>query len=145
MLPQAHAEAMTSISSPGSTGVSRLIGDEVVRAPVDATVREVSQILLTGGMGAVLLGDDERPLALVSERDVVAAIAAGHDPADTPAMDVASTELVWCDVEASVDEVATEMMEHYIRHVLVEDDGALVGVVSARDLLGTYCAGAVAG
>jgi len=133
---------MTAISSPGSTGVLRLIGDEVVRAPVDATVREVSQILLTGGMGAVLLGDDDRPVALVSERDVVAAVAAGHDPIDTPAMEVASTELVWCDAEASVDEVATEMMEHYIRHILVEADGELIGVVSARDLLGTYCAGA---
>lgn len=132
---------MTDSSVPGSTGVSRLIGDEVVRAPVDATVREVSQILLAGGMGAVVLGDEDRPIALVSERDVVAAVAAGHDPLDTPAMEVASTELVWCDVEATVDEVATEMMEHYIRHVLVEDDGQLVGLVSARDLLGTYCAG----
>jgi CBS domain-containing protein len=30
------------------------------------------------------------------------------------------------------------MMEHYIRHMLVERDGALAGVVSARDLLGVY-------
>jgi CBS domain-containing protein len=48
--------------------------------------------------------------------------------------------LVWCDAEATVEEVAVQMMEHYIRHVLVERDGALVGIVSARDLLGVYSA-----
>lgn len=30
------------------------------------------------------------------------------------------------------------MMEHYVRHVLVEHDGRLVGIVSARDVLGAY-------
>jgi hypothetical protein len=34
------------------------------------------------------------------------------------------------------------MMDHYIRHVLVERDGALAGIVSARDLLGVYSASA---
>ena len=45
---------------------------------------------------------------------------------------------MWCDAEATVDQVAARMMDRYIRHVLVERDGALVGIVSARDLLGVY-------
>jgi signal-transduction protein with cAMP-binding, CBS, and nucleotidyltransferase domain len=32
------------------------------------------------------------------------------------------------------------MMDHYIRHIMVERDGAPVGIVSARDLLGVYSA-----
>jgi len=54
---------------------------------------------------------------------------------------VASTDLVWCDIESTVDEVAVEMLSRYIRHVLVEEDGTLVGIVSARDLLGAYSSG----
>ena len=65
-------------------------------------------------------------------------VAAGKDPARVPAAAVASTNLVWCDAEATVDEGAARMMDHYIRHVLVERDGALAGIVSARDLLGVY-------
>ena len=34
------------------------------------------------------------------------------------------------------------MMEEYVRHVLLERDGHLVGIVSARDLLGAYVANA---
>ena len=30
------------------------------------------------------------------------------------------------------------MMEQYVRHVLLEEEGRLVGIVSARDLLGVY-------
>jgi CBS domain-containing protein len=32
-------------------------------------------------------------------------------------------------------------MERYVRHVLIEEDGRLVGIVSARDLLGAYASG----
>ena len=59
--------------------------------------------------------------------------------------DVASTKLVWASAEDTVDEVANRMMEHYIRHILVEQDGSLVGVVSARDLLGAYSSEAAEG
>jgi CBS domain-containing protein len=92
----------------------------------------------TVAVGAVVVGDDERPAALVSERDIVRVVAAGQDPATVPAVDIASIKLVWCDAEATVDEVAARMMDRYIRHILVERDGALAGIVAARDLLGVY-------
>jgi CBS domain-containing protein len=87
-------------------------------------------------VGAIVVGHEERPAALLSERDIVRVVSAGKDPATVPAADIASTKLVWCDAEATVDQVAARMMDRYIRHVLVEHEGALVGIVSARDLLG---------
>ncbi len=132
---------MALLPGPGSIPISQLIGDEVARLAPDATLQDVAQALVKGAMGALVLGDDERPAALVSERDVVRAVAAGRDLTTTPAREVASTDLVWCDIESTVDEVAVEMLSRYIRHVLVEEDGTLVGIVSARDLLGAYSSG----
>lgn len=125
---------------PGSVRISTVVGDPVARVIADATVAEVAKALVACDVGAVVVGDDARPAALVSERDVVRAVAAGQDPATVPATDVASTRLVWCNAEATVDQVAAQMMNHYIRHVLVDRDGALAGIVSARDLLGVYSA-----
>lgn len=133
---------MTDMVSAGSASVSRLIGDSVVRIASDATLADVARVLTGSEIGAVLVGDDARPQALVSERDLVHAVADGRDPASTPAAEVASAELAWCDVDSTIDEVAMEMMDRYIRHVLVEDEGVLVGIVSARDLLGAYSDGA---
>ena len=45
---------------------------------------------------------------------------------------------LWCDDTATVDEVAELMLEAYVRHVLLVAYGQLVGIVSARDLLGAY-------
>jgi CBS domain-containing protein len=42
----------------------------------DATVADVARALVAGDVGAVVMGDDERPAALVSERDVVRLVAA---------------------------------------------------------------------
>ncbi|EUA10143.1 CBS domain protein [Mycobacterium kansasii 732] len=106
----------------------------------DATVADVANAMVADNVGAIVIGDDERPAALVSERDIVRVVAAGKDPNAVRALDVASTKLVWCDSEATVDEVANQMMEHYIRHILVEHEGVPGGIVSARDLLGVYCA-----
>ena len=109
-----------------------------MRVGRDATVVDVAEAIVTSEVGAVVVGDDERPAALVTERDIVRVIATGQAPASVRAVDVATTELVWCDADATVDEVAVQMMDRYIRDVLVEHDGTLVGIVSARDLLGVY-------
>jgi CBS domain-containing protein len=130
------------IPSVGSTPISAVTGDPVARVAADATVADVAKALVAADIGVIVVGDDQRPVALLSERDVVRVVAAGRDPASVRARDVASTHLVWCDAEATVDEVAVRMMDRYIRHVLVERDGALVGIVSARDLLGVYSANA---
>ena len=129
---------MTGISSPGSIPISTITGDPVARVAADATIADVAEALVTCDVGAIVVGDDARPAALVSERDIVRAIANGKDPAAVAAIDIASTKLVWCDAEASVNQVAARMMDRYIRHILVERDGALAGIVSARDLLGVY-------
>jgi CBS domain-containing protein len=133
---------MTGIPSAGSIPVFSVIGTPVVRVAADATVADVARAIVTSEVGAVVVGEGERPAALVSERDIVRVVAAGEDPASVRALDVASTNLVWCDAEATVDEVAVRMMDRYLRHVLVERDGVLVGIVSARDLLGVYSANA---
>ncbi|HTQ18623.1 cyclic nucleotide-binding/CBS domain-containing protein [Mycobacterium sp.] len=127
-------------SSPGLIPISTITGDPVARVAADATMADVAKALVAQDVGAIVIGDDERPTALVSERDVARVVAGGDNPAAVRAIDVASTKLVWCRAEATADEVAVRMMDHYIRHVLVERDGALVGIVSARDLLGLYCA-----
>jgi CBS domain-containing protein len=120
--------------------VGSLIGDEVVFIAPDASLREVAESLTANEIGLVAVGLNKRPVAVVSERDVTRAVAQSRDPEHATATDIAQRELVWCDASASVAEVAAEMMDRYVRHVLVESGGKLVGIVSARDLLGYYAA-----
>jgi CBS domain-containing protein len=134
---------MTEDVTPGSTLVATLIGTPVEGVARDASLYEVADAMVAAGVGALIVtnGDRERAAGIVTERDIVRALAGRRDPATTRACDIANTTLVWCDAEATVTEVAERMMECYIRHILVERGGRLVGIVSARDLLGDYVSG----
>ena len=129
---------------PGDMAISTLIGGEIQRTTPDATLYEVAGLLAANSVGALVVDDgtdgEDDATAVVTQHDIVQALADLADPADTKVYMVASTDLVWCDAEATVAEVATLMSQRYLRHVLVERDGDLIGIVSARDLLGVYAA-----
>jgi CBS domain-containing protein len=124
--------------SGGDAPVTVYASDSVITMPPEATLRAVAEELTNDQIGVVVIGSTDEVAGVISERDVVRAVAEFLDPGTTPARDVASTKLVWCDHAATVREAAELMMEQYVRHVLLEDNGRLVGIVSARDLLGAY-------
>ena len=120
--------------------VSSLIGDSVIFVEPSATLLDVADALTENDIGALAIGDGTHPVGVVSERDLVHAVAGRRSLADTRAIDVAQSTLIWCDATATIASAASEMLDRYVRHVLVEADGRLVGIVSARDLLGAYVA-----
>ena len=125
-------------SDRGSDQVRMFASDTLIRVGHDATVRELAQRLAAEGVGALVVTETDHVHGIVSERDVVVAIAAGKDLDSTTAADIDSRRVVACTPETSVQEAAVLMMEHYVRHLLVNDHTGPVGVVSARDLLGAY-------
>jgi signal-transduction protein with cAMP-binding, CBS, and nucleotidyltransferase domain len=114
--------------------------ESALRVHPSADLASVASTLAAADVGLVVVGVGENVDGVISERDVVRAVAAQRDPHETTAAEIAHHGLVWCDAHADVADVAEEMMRNYVRHVLVERDGYLVGVVSARDLLGAYAA-----
>lgn len=128
------------MSAAGSLPITMLVGAPVVCVDREATMPEAAGAMASAGVGALVVGTGDDPVGIVTEHDLVGILATGLQPDATRVGDVASTSLVWCDVDATVAQVAELMMERYVRHVLVEDQGRLVGVVSSRDLLGAYAA-----
>lgn len=132
---------MTDLMSVGSMPVAALVAEGVARTTTKATITALSRMLTEEEVGVLAVFEGDEICGIVSERDVVHAVAAGLDPRTATVGDIAHRSPVWCDAAATVAEVANEMMARYVRHVLVEEDGQLVAIVSARDLLGAYAAG----
>jgi CBS domain-containing protein len=122
----------------GTAEVRTFMAESVVMVEPTATLREAARAMISSEVGTLVVGSVEQPEGVISERDLARALATGEDPDACTVADVESSKLVWCDVTATVAEVAIVMQEQYVRHVLIEDDGGLVGIVSARDLLGAY-------
>jgi CBS domain-containing protein len=122
----------------GRAAVRVYAADAVITIPPDATLLAVADELVGDQVGVLVVGSMHDVEGVISERDVVRAVAEGRDPQETTARELASKRVVWCDPTATVHEVAELMMEQYVRHVLLGEDNRLVGIVSARDLLGAY-------
>lgn len=117
------------------------VGDLIKRAPVsvkpNATLRDVARILTENNIGIVVVVDDTgKPLGVVSERDIVKALAKGAS-LDDRALDYGTRgNLLTISRDGEPQEAIKRMRDRGTRHILVlNPDGSLAGVLSIRDLL----------
>ncbi|HXC28986.1 MAG TPA: CBS domain-containing protein [Stellaceae bacterium] len=112
-------------------------GDSVVTIHPDATIDRAVSVLRRRGIGALVVSDDgESVVGILSERDIVDALARfGGDLLSVSVSEVMSSPVVTCEPGDSVAELMAEMTNRRIRHFPVLDDGRLVGIVSIGDLV----------
>jgi CBS domain-containing protein len=129
--PLSHATAL------GRRADSRGLADVQLRPPVglprDATIREAAAAMEEEQISSVLVG--EHPAWLVSEHDLIGALAAGLGPGD-PAGDVATRTPLWATTSTTLTDAAAMMAKHCVQHlVVITPDGTPVGVLSRREVL----------
>jgi CBS domain-containing protein len=123
----------------GEQQVELFMRDTVSMIDPSASLREAANRLQSDEVGIVVVGTVDAVKGVVSERDIVRCVALGVDLDATTVEAVESENLKWAAQGSTVDTVAEEMMENYLRHMLIADDaGRLVGVVSLRDLITAY-------
>lgn len=118
--------------------ITGFMSDDYATVAPTTTLRQATVALEDSGHGIMIVGSADAVEGVVSERDVLRAIAHDVDLDTTTVAEIESKHLKWAMPDSRVGEVVAEMMEGYIRHVLVGDAGRLVGVVSMRDLLAAY-------
>ncbi len=101
------------------------------------TLRRAAEVLAADGIGLLVVENVEGDLAgVVSERDLVAAIAAGGDPGVDRVGDLMSDDVVCVDLDDDLATSVSRMVAAEVRHlVALDDSGTVAGVVSARDVL----------
>jgi CBS domain-containing protein len=107
----------------------------VTESPADS-LRDAANRMWSKQTGSLLVMDGEHLLGIVTERDVMKAVARGADLDTTPVSAVMTTTLLTVTPETSLHEAARHMATRWIRHLPVVVDGRLVGMVSQRDLCG---------
>jgi CBS domain-containing protein len=115
--------------------VASIMVPAVLTVDGGASLRQVAAALHQGGVGALVVTENDRPTGIVSERDVVRALSEGGDPDSIWAADSMTPDPLWVDADQSIAEVAEQMRLHEIRHVPVREHGELAGIVSMRDIL----------
>ena len=100
----------------------------------DAQLGEAAKLMVARDVGAVLVLEGERLTAILTERDVLKAVAAGQH-AHSAVSDWMTRDPETIEPSDSTDLAASLMIHGGFRHLPVVDAGAVVGIVSIRDLM----------
>lgn len=117
--------------------IQSLLRRPVCTLPPEASCQEAAQLMRDEDVGCVVVSQDDRPLGIATDRDlVVRVMAAGRDPAKTRLRDVMSGEPVFLASVRGLDQVVATMRQQRVRRIpIVDADGRLEGVVALDDLL----------
>lgn len=112
-------------------------GDLVFTASPNETIGAAAALLHTRKVGALILVDEEGAVVgILSERDIVRAIAEQGDRAlSRPVSICMSAEVIFAQPSETVDSLLSRMTDRRIRHLPVLKDDRLVGIVSIGDLV----------
>jgi len=111
-------------------------GSLVFSAAPQATVAQVAEQLSTNRIGSVLVLQDNEVIGVVSERDLVRAMAQhGGTALAMEARQVMTREVVTCDPDDTIEQVMSTMTRGRFRHLPVMRHGELLGLVSIGDVV----------
>ena len=111
-------------------------GAGVVVAGPDSTVHEAAALMGEANVGSIIVKEDDEVRGIFTERDLLKrVIGKGLDPRTTPLKLVMSAPVRSCGLGASLESVLRMLTAEHIRHLVVLEDGALVGLIGLRDVL----------
>ncbi len=107
---------------------------DLLTVPPDVKLTEVAKRMVARDVGAVLVVDDERLAGILTERDVLRAVAAGlHE--ETRVCDCMTTDPETIESDETTREAATLMIHGGFRHLPIMEGDEIVGMLSIRDLM----------
>ena len=116
--------------------VSEGMSEVVLTVGPSHTLREAARMMVEKGTGAALVSDDEWPVpCIVTERDILLSIGGGEDPDAERVADHMSDSVISAAPDWSLERAAAEMSRRGVRHLVVFDEGEVVGILSIRDIV----------
>jgi CBS domain-containing protein len=115
--------------------VREAMTDDVCLARPDQTIRDAARLMAERDIGALPVGDGDRLVGVITDRDIaVRAVAEGRGP-DTKVTDVMSREVMYCREDDELDAVANNMGKIQVRRLpVVDGNKRLVGIVALSDV-----------
>lgn len=116
------------------TQIGELMSRDVVAVAPEDTLGETAQKMNDARVGSAVVLDHGRLIGILTERDVLRAVAGRVHSSDARVREWMTAEPITVSASTSVDEAARIMLQHGFRHLPVIEGARTLGVVSLRDV-----------
>ena len=116
--------------------VSEIMTEAAVTDRADDTMAEAARKMWEQQTGSLLVMDSDELLGIITERDVLKAVATGRPLEGTRVSDAMTKDVVTVPPAMTLREAAAVMADKWIRHLPVVEQGRVVGILSQQDLAG---------
>jgi CBS domain-containing protein len=120
--------------------VREVMTQATVTESAQDSLRAAAERMWRQQTGSLLITEGDHLLGIITERDVLRAVALGADPDKTSVDDAMTAEVFTVTPDMPLQDAAREMAARWIRHLPVVEHGKLLGVVSMRDVTGIFAA-----
>ena len=134
----ARKESVSSTHNQGGSMVtiSQLMTRQLVALPAGTSVVEAARAMNNNKIGSVFVEQNESIVGIVTEPDIVRKVVGeSKQPFFVSVESIMSSPVIGIDERRPITEAADLMQQHGTRHLAVMKSGAIVGVLSVRDLL----------
>lgn len=102
----------------------------------DTDVRKAAQVMRDRNIGSIFITRDQEIIGILTDTDLVRrVVAVGADAAKTPVEQIMSAPILTIEESKTLLDANDMMAVHHLRHLGVTRNGALVGMISVRDLV----------
>ena len=115
--------------------IKNIMRTKVITTDPNTSLYRISQILSNNKIGSVIIVDKKRPVGIVTERDIVLAVAHKKNLEKTKFKDLKKKPLVSVSPSDDLLAVTRKMVKHGFKRLPVVDGGRLIGVVSEKEVL----------
>lgn len=121
--------------------VSQAMTRDVRIARPDQSIHEIARIMADCQIGALPVGDQDRLVGMITDRDIaIRAVAEGKAPDSTQVCEVMSQDVKYCYEDQEVEDVARNMGDIQVHRLpVVSRDKRLVGILALADV--AHCEG----
>ncbi len=111
-------------------------GSEIVCVPTGTSVLDALRKMNDRKVGAILVTRDDEPVGIWTERDLMRNILeAGFDPKTVRIEDYMTKDLIFAPHTDTVYNLMDKFLGLRVRHLLIENDGETIGMVSSGDVM----------
>lgn len=100
------------------------------------TLRDAARLMSERQVGAAVVNDpDGNGPGIITERDILLSIGSGQDPDTEQVGEHVTSDVVYAAPEWSLEEAASAMVRGSFRHLIVIEQGEIIGILSVRDVV----------